>query len=532
MKIGVAPRDMRLSRSGRQGLRSIVEYLHAGRNPGAQSTPPILAVRGVEKSFDGVRALHDVSLELFAGEIHALVGENGAGKSTLTKIITGAVKADAGTIEFCGEAVSHNAPGVSRALGIAAIYQQPSLFPHLTVAENIALSLEMGSTRRTVNWKARHRRAETLIESLGASIDPRRSAATLSMADQQIVEIAKAIGADAKVLLMDEPTAVLTDTEVERVFRIIRRLKADGAAILYISHRLEEILAIADRITVLRDGRLIACRNAAEVDRAKLIHMMVGRSIASVYPKRNVAMGEVALEVRGLRNHSAGLHDISFSVRQGEIFGLAGLIGAGRTTLARTLFGLTPAACDVTLSGEASRIHSPQDAIRRGIGYLPEDRRQHGVILEMEVSANISLASLDSVSRCGLVSKRKECDLARHYVDGLRIKTSSVSTTVGKLSGGNQQKVALARWLAIHPRILILDEPTQGVDVGSKSEIHELIVQLAERGMAILLISSELEEILGMCDRIGVFHEGTIAGILPRAEATQARIMSLALGHG
>jgi len=493
---------------------------------------PILAVCGVEKWFDGVRALHGVSLELRAGEVHAIVGENGAGKSTLTKIITGAIQADAGSIEVYGQLIGRNDLNISRSMGVAAIYQQPALFPHLTVAENIALPLEIGARCHTINWRARVRRAASLVEGLGAAIDPRRLAGTLSMADQQIVEIAKAVGANAKILLMDEPTAVLTEREVERVFALIRRLKGNGAGILYISHRLEEILSIADRITVLRDGHRVACRDAAEVGRAELIEMMVGRPIASVYPKRAVPIRDVALEVRGLTNEREGLHDISFSVRAGEIFGLAGMVGAGRTALARTLFGLAPAASDVFVTGIPHRIQSPADAMRLGIGYLPEDRRQHGVILEMSVTMNISLANLKSVSRRGLVIARRERELAAAYVEKLRIKTPSVATATGKLSGGNQQKVALARWLAIGPRILILDEPTQGVDVGSKSEIHELIVKLAEGGMAILLISSELPEILGMSDRIGVFHAGTLAGIVSGAEATQSRIMSLALGHG
>jgi rhamnose transport system ATP-binding protein len=485
----------------------------------------------MSKSFEGVHALRDVSLQIFAGEIHALVGENGAGKSTITKIMTGAVRPDSGRIEICGKEVGHNDPAISRSLGVAAIYQQPSLFPDLTVAENIALSVEMGDSHWKVDWNARDRRANALMKSLGASIDPRSLARTLSMADQQVVEIAKAIGADARILLMDEPTASLTEIEVERVFQLVRRLKADGVGIVYISHRLEEILAIADRITVLRDGQSIACKKAAEVDRDELIRLMVGRSIESVYPKRDVPIGDVALEVRSLSNHDAGLNNISFSVRQGEIFGLAGLGGSGRTTLARKLFGLSPSGPDIILSGNPHRIDSPAEAIRLGIGYLPEDRRQHGVILEMQVAINISLASLGSVSRLGLLNRREERNLARKYVDLLRIKTSSVYSSTGTLSGGNQQKVALARWLAIHPKVMILDEPTQGVDIGSKSEIHELIVQLAEQGMAIVLISSELPEILGMCDRVGVMHEGALAGILTRPEATQSSIMSLALGH-
>ena len=503
----------------------------AGVDPEASSKKPVLAVHRVSKSFEGVHALRDVSLQIFAGEVHALVGENGAGKSTITKIMTGAVHPDTGTIEICGNELGHNDPAVSRSFGVAAIYQQPSLFPDLTVAENIALSLEMGDSRWRVDWKARHRRADALLKSLGASIDPRRLARTLSMADQQVVEIAKAIGADARVLLMDEPTASLTEIEADRVLQLARRLKAEGVGIVYISHRLEEILAIADRITVLRDGQSVACRKAAEVDRDELIRMMVGRSIESVYPKRDVPLGDVALEIRSLSNHDAGLENISFAVRQGEIFGLAGLGGSGRTTLARTLFGLSPSGSDILLSGNPHRIRSPRDAIRLGIGYLPEDRRQHGVILEMQVAMNISLAALGSVSRSGLIHRKRERDLARQYVDLLRIKTASVFHATGTLSGGNQQKVALARWLAIHPRVMILDEPTQGVDIGSKSEIHQLIVQLAQQGMAIILISSELPEILGMCDRIGVMHSGTLAGILTRSEATQSSIMSLALGH-
>jgi rhamnose transport system ATP-binding protein len=485
----------------------------------------------VSKSFDGIHALRDVSLQIFAGEIHALVGENGAGKSTITKIMAGTLSPDSGKVEICGKAVAHNDPAISRALGVAAIYQQPSLFPDLTVAENIAMSIEMGNSPWKVDWKARHRRADALLKSLGASIDPRRLARTLSMADQQVVEIAKAIGTDAKILLMDEPTASLTEFEADRVLQLVRRLKADGVAIVYISHRLEEILAAADRITVLRDGQFVDCRNAAEVDRDELIRLMVGRSIESVYPKRDVPFGDIALEVRSLSNRDASLENISFSVRQGEIFGLAGLGGSGRTTLARTLFGLSPSGSEILVSGNPHRIDSPADAIRLGIGYLPEDRRQHGVIVEMQVAMNISLAALGSVSRWGLVNRKGERDLARKYVDLLRIKTSSVFRTTGTLSGGNQQKVALARWLAIHPQVMILDEPTQGVDIGSKSEIHQLMVQLAEQGMAIILISSDLPEILGMSDRIGVMNAGRLVGTLTRPEATQASIMSLALGH-
>jgi ABC-type sugar transport system ATPase subunit len=495
------------------------------------SSNPILNAGSITKSFAGVRALKGVSLSLFGGEVHALIGENGAGKSTLIKIITGAISADSGRLEIFGQLVSHNSPSVSRSLGISAIYQQPSIFPQLTVAENIALALEDDGSGWKVNWKARYARAKELIERLGTSINPRRLASTLSMAEQQVVEIAKAIGAEAKILLMDEPTALLSEREVSNLFRLIDRLKECGVGIIYISHRLEEISSIADRITVLRDGESIDCRKADEVDRAELIHLMVGRSIASIYPKKQVPIGELAIEVRGLQSYSAGLHNISFSVKSGEIFGLAGLVGSGRTELAETLFGLRPSASQILLEGKVIEISSPSDAISSGIGYLPEDRRQHGLILEMGIYANISLANLPSVSRWGLIDRTRENTQAKRYVDDLRVKASSIFAAAGTLSGGNQQKVALARWLAIAPRIMILDEPTQGVDVGSKSEIHDLIMQLAERGVAIILISSELPEILGMSDRVGVFHSGTIAGILSRQEATQAKIMSLALGH-
>jgi ABC-type sugar transport system ATPase subunit len=351
------------------------------------------------------------------------------------------------------------------------------------------------------------------------------------MADQQIVEVAKALGADARILMMDEPTALLTDREVDNLFRLIRGLREDGVGILYISHRLEEIAAISDRITVMRDGETIACHHAHEVDRSELIRLMVGRSVSSLFPKRDVRVGDIALEVRGLHNPSVGLHDISLTVRSGEIVGLAGLVGAGRTELARTLFGLTPCRTMVQVRGEEVRINSPEEAIRLGIGYVPEDRRQHGTILEMSVAANISLANLKKISPYGIIDTAREQQLANSYVQRLHIKTASISTIAGTLSGGNQQKVALARWLAIHPGIMILDEPTQGVDVGSKAEIYDFIMHLAEDGVAVLLISSELPEILGMCDRIGVMRGGTIVGMLSREDATQTSVASLAFGH-
>lgn len=491
----------------------------------------LLRARGITKHFAGVKALRSISFDLLAGEVHALIGENGAGKSTFTKIVTGAISADSGELEIAGQPVSNNNPGHARSLGIAAIYQQPSLFPHLSVAENIALTLERSQSSWKINWQARNTQAVKLIEQLGVKIDPNRLAGSLSMAEQQIVEIAKAIGSELKILFMDEPTALLTNLEVDNLFRIVKELRGQGVGIVYISHRLDEIQAISDRITVLRDGETIDCKKTQDVSRDELISLMVGRPIASIFPKRTVQIRGPVLQVKSLSHPATGLHNISFSVNAGEILGFAGLVGSGRTELAKTLFGLTPVNSSVSLCGASVRITSPRQAINLGIGYLPEDRRQHGLILDMAISANISMASLKSVSRYCLLDTRAEDKLAERFTSSLRIKTPTISAPAMQLSGGNQQKVALARWLAIKPRIMILDEPTQGVDVGSKTEIYEFVSQMAEDGVAIILISSELPEIVGMSDRVAVFHEKTIAGILDRAEATQARIMTLAFGH-
>jgi rhamnose transport system ATP-binding protein len=489
------------------------------RRPGDR----LLEATSITKAFAGVQALKGVDFAVNAGEVHALVGENGAGKSTLVKIITGALTADSGILKVDGQPMPNNNPGIARGLGIAAIYQQPSLFPHMSVAENIALSLESGGAWRKVDWKARRERAAELLERAGApdqlTNDPDRLVATLSMPEQQIVEIAKAIGAQARILIMDEPTASLTSLEVERLFQVIEALRAQGVGIIYISHRLDEIFAIADRITVLRDGEAVGTFGKDDVDSTRLMHLMVGRELSAVYPKRTTPLGDVVLEVGGIR------------VRSGEIVGLAGLVGSGRTELAETIFGLAPAdSVEILLRGKPVRISSPQEAIELGIAYVPEDRRQHGVILELPVAENISLASLGKISRNGLIDGVAEHELAQRYTNRLRIKVPNADAEAATLSGGNQQKVALARWLATNPSVLILDEPTQGVDVGSKAEIHQLMVDLAERGMAILMISSELPEILGMSDRIAVMHAGVIRGTLTREEATPQKILALALG--
>jgi rhamnose transport system ATP-binding protein len=492
----------------------------------------LLHAHHLSKSYPGVHALKAASFELRAGEVHALIGENGAGKSTLIKIITGAVEADSGSIVFAGEPVTHNAPQLAKARGIAAIYQQPALFPDLTVAENIALGLERQSLWRRIEWGGRRTRAAELLAQVGANIAPETLAGKLSMPEQQLVEIARALGADAKLLILDEPTASLSEEDTQNLFRVIRELRARGVGMIYISHRLEELPIIADRVTVLLDGETIDTRAMADVDRQELIRLMVGRELAAVFPKREVARGAVVLELRNVGHREAKVRDVNLQIRAGEIVGLAGLVGAGRTELARTIFGLTPAdEGEILLRGARINIHSPMDAIQHGIAYVPEDRRRHGVVLELPISQNVSLASLDRLAQRGALDFARERDLARAYIERFAVKTPAIFAAAGTLSGGNQQKVALSRWLATEPRVLILDEPTQGIDVGAKSEIHALMCDLAEQGLAILMISSELPEVLGMSDRIAVMHAGTIAAVLERAEATPQNILALALGH-
>jgi rhamnose transport system ATP-binding protein len=492
----------------------------------------LLRLSGVSKSFFGVKALKGVSFDLLAGEVHALVGENGAGKSTLIKVVTGAHRPDEGTLEVRGRVVTDNDPVRARALGIAAIYQQPALFPDLSVAENVALGLEPVGAWRRVRWGERRARAKRLLDRIGARIDPEAEVRRLTMPEQQLVEIARALGSDARVVIMDEPTASLSDTEVENLFRVIRELKSHGVGVIYISHRLEELPEVADRVTALRDGVVVGTRPMAAVSRAELIRMMVGRELSAVFPKAEVPLGGTVLELRSVGCRAAGVSGVSFEVRAGEILGLAGLVGAGRTELARVLFGLTPAdAGQILLRGAPVTIDSPRRAVELGIAYVPEDRRRHGVVLEMSVAANTTLATLRAVSRLGLIDFARERGVAADYVARLGVKAASLDAPVGSLSGGNQQKVALARWLAAGPGVLILDEPTQGVDVGAKAEIHRLMGELAGRGLAVVMISSELPEVLGMSDRIAVMHAGTLAGVLDRDGATQERVMELALGH-
>jgi rhamnose transport system ATP-binding protein len=503
----------------------------------------LLKVDSINKTFGAVRALKGVSFDLRSGEVHALVGENGAGKSTLIKIITGALQPDwpdSGSLYINGRQIVENSPLLAKRLGVAAIYQQPALFPDLSVAENLALGLERGGLWRRVNWRERNERARELLGRIGARIDPQRPAGALTMPEQQLVEIARAIGSSpesgAKILIMDEPTASLTDRETEHLFKVIDELREQGVGVIYISHRLEELFKIADRVTVLRDGETVATRPMNEVDQAEMIRLMVGRELSTVFPKREVKIGETVLEIRNLSSRAAGVHNVSLRVRAGEILGLTGLVGAGRTELARVLFGLMPVDDGAVFllnrryKLNEVNIDSPSKAIEHGIAYVPEDRRRHGAILEMPIAANMTLAILDRISNLKFLDFKSEKKIAVDFASRLSVKAPATFTPAGALSGGNQQKVALARWLATEPQVLILDEPTQGIDVGAKSEIHRLMCDLAESGMAIIMISSELPEILGMSDRIAVMRGGTVVGLMNRADATQQKIIELALG--
>ena len=491
----------------------------------------LLAVERIAKSFAGARALDDVSFDVRAGEVHALVGENGAGKSTLIKIMTGAEAPDRGSIAIGGRVLSRLDPTVAHALGIAAVYQQPALFPHLTVAENLAIGGTAAGPWRRIDWTARRARARELLSKIGASLDPDRTVDTLTMPEQQMVEIARALGADARVLILDEPTASLTTREVEALLDLVRRLRAQGVGIIYISHRLDEVLAVADRITVLRDGRTVSTEEARLMSAADLVTRMIGNDLHDPPPPEARRQQDVALEIQSLSSRDAGIADVSLAVRRGEILGLAGLVGSGRTQLAETIFGITPAdAGEIRVSGRGLEVRNPAQAIAAGLAYVPEDRRRHGVVMEMSVAANRSMASLAGIARRGLIDFRAERAAAARDIAALRITPASPLAAVATLSGGNQQKVAIARWLATSPSVLILDEPTQGVDVRAKGEIHRMVRQLADQGLAVLLISSDLPELLALSDRVAVMRTGTIVGTLAREAASRQAVLALALG--
>ena len=485
----------------------------------------------VSKSFGGVRALDRVSFTVESGEIHALAGENGAGKSTLIKILGGALEPDSGAVRISDTIVETFSPAAARRAGIAVISQQPALFHELTVAENIGLATEEGSMWHRVDWAARGKKARQMLERVGSDIAPQALVRDLSMPQQQLVEIAKALGLSAKVLILDEPTASLTGREVDRLLDLLRALRAGGTGIVYVSHRLEEMFAAADRVTVLRDGQLIATRPISSLDRASLISLMAGRETNAEYPRPGLVSDRCVLETRGLGCSASDVKDISLAVHAGEILGIAGLVGSGRTELAQILFGLTPAdSGQILLNGKPVYIRSPQEAVRLGIAYTPEDRKRQGAILPMSIAANTSLASLPAVSASGWIVDHREAGLARDLNERLDTKATSVHTMTSDLSGGNQQKVVLARWLATKPSLILLDEPTQGVDVGAKAEIHRLIARLALDGAAVILISSELPEVLGLSHRIAVMRNGRIAGVLNREEAKPEAVLALAFG--
>jgi ribose transport system ATP-binding protein len=484
---------------------------------------------GIDKSFPGVQALDAAELEVLPGEVHVLLGENGAGKSTLMKVLCGQYAADAGEVVFSEVRIHPSGPLDAERLGLVMIHQELNLVPGLTVAENIFLGHEP-TTGGLIGDRTMRDDARELLARLKCAIDPDTPVSELSVAEQQLVEIARALQRRAKLLVMDEPSAALSDAEIDALFTVIRDLVNDGVPVIYISHRMPEIFTIGDRVTVMRDGKTVGTRTVTSTDVSELIRLMVGRSIDDRVPKREVGLGDVVLDVDGLSGPPFA-EPISLAVREGEILGVAGLMGSGRTELARAIFGADPTDDGtVTVAGRTLTGHAPPESIAAGLGFLTEDRKQQGLVLQCTVTENISLTSLDEVSHAGAIDLGAEYELARRQVDRLRIRVASLDQTIINLSGGNQQKVVLARWLAARCRVLLFDEPTRGIDVGAKAEIYELIGELVDRGVAILLISSEMPELLGLSDRVAVMHEGVLRGVLTRAEATQERIMELALG--
>jgi rhamnose transport system ATP-binding protein len=492
---------------------------------------PIVEFTAVSKHFGGVQALRGVDFRLFPGEVHALVGENGAGKSTLVKILAGIYRPDAGVVKVGGEALELRSPTQAQALGIAVVQQEPMLFPDLDVAENVFMGRHPRDRFGRVDWKRMYREVDQLLASMDVTLSSHTPVQGLSVAEQQLVEIAKALSIQARVLVLDEPTAALSSHEVAELFTIVKQLRERGVAILFVSHRLEEVFSIADRLTVFRDGTHIITAPVGEMNTEEIIRHMVGRELSNLYPKSEAEIGAVVLEVRQLTRPGV-FADVSFQLSRGEILGFSGLVGAGRTEVARVLFGIDRAESgEIWLNGKQVRIRSPQQAMEYGIAYVPEDRHQQGLVMNFSIAANVTLAILQKVSRLGLLDPRREQQIAGEYSSQLRIRSSGVEQVVSALSGGNQQKVVLSKWLATNPSVLILDEPTRGIDVGAKAEVHRIISELAARGLAIILISSELPEVLAMADRVLVLHEGHVTGTFTRSEATQERVMFAATGQ-
>ncbi|MCC6801852.1 MAG: sugar ABC transporter ATP-binding protein [Anaerolineae bacterium] len=485
----------------------------------------VLEAVGITKEFPGTRALDNVHLELEAGEIHAVIGENGAGKSTLMKILAGIETPDSGEIRFQGRPARFASPREANLLGIALVHQELSLVPPLTVAENIFPGRLPTNALGLVRYGALFQQAERLLQALNVAVDPRTPVERLSIARRQLVEITKALSLDCKVLILDEPTSALTDSEANLLLDFLRRLASDGVSILYISHKIKEVFALADRVTVLRDGHYVGTERISETKPDRVIRMMVGRELGDMYPPKASHIGVPLLEVRNVRLPNSTVRN-SFTLNRGEVLGIAGLLGSGRSELARAIFGVDPKVeGDITLDGVPVHIHSSQDAIAHGLGYLPEDRKAGGLFLEMSIKLNIESAVIDAVSQGGMLVASKERALAQGYVRQLNISTPGIEQEVRRLSGGNQQKTLVAKWLAIKPKVLIVDEPTRGIDVGAKKEIYHLLRELAESGVGIVMISSELPEILGMSDRVLVMHDGALVAEYSAADASEEKII-------
>jgi rhamnose transport system ATP-binding protein len=495
-------------------------------------TDAVLDLRDVSKSFGPVVALRSGSIRVEAGSIHALVGENGAGKSTLVKVVAGVYRRDGGEFLLAGEPVDFGSTAESKDAGIAVIYQEPTLFPDLSVTENIFMGrMPLGGSRR-IDRSGMHREASALFKRLGVHIDPRRPALGLSIADQQIIEIAKAISLDARLLIMDEPTAALSGNEVERLFAVARSLRDEGRALVFISHRFDEVFALCDTVTVMRDGSYISTDKVAGTTEGQIVARMVGRDVGDLFPKTPAEIGDVVLDVQGLTT-AGEFHDVTFQVRSGEIVGLAGLVGAGRSEIARAVFGVD--AYDdgsVTLLGKPVPPRDPRAAIRAGIAFVPEDRRHQGLVIQGSIGKNIASVIRGRLDKAGFLTVGAEYKAARPWAARLEVKTNALDMTAATMSGGNQQKVVIAKWLATSPKLLIIDEPTRGIDVGTKAEVHRLLSELAGQGLAILMISSELPEVLGMADRVLVVCEGRITADIPRDQATPENVMAAATRSG
>ncbi|MQM25954.1 sugar ABC transporter ATP-binding protein [Glycomyces albidus] len=493
--------------------------------------PPVVSLTGVAKSFGAVRALRDAKLDLHAGEAHALVGENGAGKSTLIKVLAGVHRPDAGTVELDGRPVAFADTAAAIDAGIAVIYQEPALFGDLTVAENLFIGRQPKGRFGLIDRAVMNREAAALFARLGVHVDPDRPAKGLSIADQQLVEIAKALSRRARVLVMDEPTAALSGVEVERLFGVVRSLREDGAAVLFISHRFDEVEALCQRVTVMRDGAHVSTDLLADVTVEELVRRMVGRELGAMFPKQVVEPGPVVLEVEGLTREGL-CRDVSFTVRAGEIVALAGLVGAGRSEVVQAVFGIEARdAGQVRVGGRGLPSGNPRAAMRAGVALVPEDRRGQGLLLDLSIMRNATITRRNRLSRFGFLVGGAERRAARDWSARLNVKYGRLQDPAGTLSGGNQQKVVLAKWLATDPKVLVVDEPTRGIDVGTKAEVHRLLSALAADGVAVLMVSSELLEVLGMADRVLVMREGRIAGELGRAEATEEAVMRLATGQ-